>query len=122
LTPQEIVEKVSETLQYDEKKALHSNPALSHTFVDPESHTLTGLVDLGDAYISHPSNDLRRCLNPLDRQDIFSGYNSLRKADDAFMSVWVVNQLLSDFICIARDNEFRPDAVEEIDTIVRNYL
>ena len=122
LTPQEIVKKVSETLQYDEKKALHSNPALSHTFVDPESHTLTGLIDLGDAYISHPSNDLRRCLNPLDRQAIFSGYNTLRQADDAFMSVWIVNQLLSDFICIAHDNEFRPDAVKEVDEIVSNYL
>jgi hygromycin-B 7''-O-kinase len=122
LTPQDIVEKVSETIQYDEKRALHSNPALSHTFVDPESHTLTGLIDLGDAYISHPSNDLRRCLSPLDRQDIFSGYNTLRQADDSFMSVWIANQLLSDFICIAQDNGFRPDAVKEVDEIVKNYL
>jgi len=122
LSPQETVERASKLIQYDEKRALHSNPGLSHTFVDPESHTLTGLIDLGDAYISHPSNDLRRCLNPLDRQDIFCGYNSLRQAEDSFMSVWIVNQLLSDFICIARDNEFRADATREVDGIVRDYL
>ena len=122
LSPQEIVDKVSENLQYDEKKALHSNPALSHTFVDPESHTLNGLIDLGDAYISHPSNDLRRFLSPLDRRELFNGYNSLKKADDAFMSVWIANQLLSDFICIAHNNEFRDDALTEINDIVKHYL
>jgi len=122
LSPHEIVARASARMSYSEKKALHSNPALSHTLVDPHTHALTGLIDLGDAYISHPSNDLRRCLSPQDRQDIFSGYNALKKADDAFMSVWIVNQLLSDFICIAHSNEFRADAVDEVAQIARDYL
>jgi len=122
LTPQQIVEKVSGIIQYDEKRALHSNPALSHTFVDPASQMLTGLIDLGDAYISHPSNDLRRFPSPRDRHELFDGYNSLKKADDPFMSVWVANQLLSDFACIAHDNEFKPEALTEVREIVEHYL
>jgi hypothetical protein len=122
LSPQAIVDKVSENLHYDEKKALHSNPALSHTFVDPASHTLNGLIDLGDAYISHPSNDLRRILSPLDRKELFNGYNSLKKADDPFMSVWIANQLISDFICIAHNNEFKSEALTEVNEIVEQYL
>lgn len=122
LSPQEIVEKASAIVQYDERRTLHSNPALSHTFVDPESHTLTGLIDFGDAYISHPSNDLRRFPSPDDRKDLFAGYNALKKADAAFMSVWVANQLLSDFICIARDNEFSAAALEEVRELAETYL
>ncbi len=122
LSPQETVEKVSDIIQYDEKTALHSNPALTHTFVDPDSHALTGLIDLGDAYISHPSNDLGRCPNPLDRKGIFDGYNSLKKADDPFMSIWIANQLLSDFVCIVRNSEFGAEALKQIDEIADNYL
>jgi len=122
LSPQEVVAKVAAGMRYNEQKALHSNPALSHTFVDPESQALNGLIDLGDAYISHPANDLRRFLNPSDRQELFNGYNSLKKADDAFMSVWIATQLVSDFVCIAHDNEFKTEALQEVDEIVRAYL
>jgi hygromycin-B 7''-O-kinase len=54
--------------------ALHSNPGPSHTFVDPASRKLTGLIDFGDAYFSHPVNDLRRYHNPADRNAVIEGY------------------------------------------------
>src|SRR5262249_31855518 len=34
--------------------ALHSNPGPVHTFVQPETLDFVGLIDFGDAYISHP--------------------------------------------------------------------
>lgn len=39
--------------------ALHSNPGPVHTFVEPESLAFVGLIDFGDAYISHPALDWR---------------------------------------------------------------
>jgi aminoglycoside phosphotransferase len=121
LSPTKITQLVSEGIQYNKKRALHSNPALTHTFVNPDNLTLTGLIDLGDAYISHPSNDLKRYINPIDRQHVFSGYNSKKKVDDAFLSVWLINQLHSDFICLSQ-NSFKTEALEEIDEIVVRYL
>src|SRR5205823_6410630 len=37
--------------------ALHSNPGPVHTFVRPETLDFVGLIDFGDAYISHPALD-----------------------------------------------------------------
>ena len=50
-----------------ERVALHSNPAAEHVFVDPQTGAFAGLIDFGDAYISHPAFDLRPWRNPLDR-------------------------------------------------------
>ncbi len=47
--------------------ALHSNPGPEHVFVDPQTRQLTGLIDFGDAYFSHPALDLRRWPRPIDR-------------------------------------------------------
>ena len=54
--------------------ALHSNPGPEHTFVDPVTGHLTGIIDFGDAYFSHPVNDLRRYRSPEDRAAVLSGY------------------------------------------------
>jgi hygromycin-B 7''-O-kinase len=34
--------------------ALHYNPGPEHVFVDPSAGQLTGIIDFGDAYRSHP--------------------------------------------------------------------
>jgi hygromycin-B 7''-O-kinase len=122
MAPADIVEKAFAQMEYKEKKALHSNPALSHTFVDPVSHELTGLIDLGDAYISHPSIDLKRFPCPADRQDLLKGYVSQGGVDDSFMSIWIVNQLIADFSCVVNRNEYEKAALDNIGEIVNKYL
>ena len=42
--------------------ALHSNPGPVHTFVRPDTLEFVGLIDFGDAYISHPALDWRVAL------------------------------------------------------------
>ena len=56
LEPQEIATRAMRALpDADEWVALHSNPAPEHAFVDPGARRLTGLIDFGDSYFSHPS-------------------------------------------------------------------
>ena len=74
LAPDEIGRRLMQTMP-DVKNivALHSNPGPEHTFVDPVSGRLTSLIDFGDAYFSHPVNDLRRYRSPADRQAVLDG-------------------------------------------------
>jgi len=57
---------------------IHANPSSTHTFVK-SNNRFSGLIDFGDAYISHPICDMRRWgLN--ERQPLFDGYMSSGKA------------------------------------------
>ena len=56
-----------------ERVPLHSNPYLEHVFVYPESGAYAGLIDFGDAYISHPAFDMRRWNRPADREALLAG-------------------------------------------------
>jgi hygromycin-B 7''-O-kinase len=80
--------------------ALHSNPGPEHTFVDPLTHTYTGTIDFGDAYISHPALDLRRWKDPVDREALLTGYMAVGPVDATFMSVWRVTQIWADMVAI----------------------
>ncbi len=62
---------------------LHSNPGPEHAFVDPESLRFTGLIDFGDAYISHPAFDLRWPRSG-DRTALLEGYRDGGSLDDGF--------------------------------------
>ena len=53
--------------------ALHSNPGPVHTFVQPETRAFVGLIDFGDAYISHPALDWRWPTHA-DRVALLHGY------------------------------------------------
>ena len=65
LSPESVGRRVMATLpDVKDMVALHSNPGPEHTFVDPANGNLTGIIDFGDAYISHPVNDLRRYRAP----------------------------------------------------------
>lgn len=67
---------------------LHSNPGPEHVFVDERSHRLSGLIDFGDAYISHPAFDLRRWTAEEDRRSLLEGYGADEPLDDAFYRCW----------------------------------
>ena len=90
--------------------ALHSNPGPEHTFADPATHTYTGTIDFGDAYISHPALDLRRWKDPADREALLTGYLAAGPVDETFMRVWRVTQVWADMAAIASAPEHRAAA------------
>ncbi|UQZ80928.1 Phosphotransferase enzyme family protein [Paenibacillus konkukensis] len=71
-----------------ETVALHANPGPSHTFVYPESKAFSGLIDFGDAYISHPAFDLVSWGSSEDQRHIFEGYTLEVPASGEFRAVW----------------------------------
>lgn len=98
----EISEQVlASLLENDERAALHSNPYSEHTFADPQTHTYTGLIDFGDAYISHPAFDLRRWNRPAEREALLRGYIAEAPVSAAFMATWKAVMILGDVIVMA---------------------
>ena len=98
--------------------ALHSNPGPEHTFVDPVSGTLTGIIDFGDAYFSHPVHDLRRFRAPEDRESVLLGYFEDSPASEEFMGVWRVACAMADIAAIALSPAYRDAAAAELDQIL----
>ncbi|HMA35526.1 MAG TPA: aminoglycoside phosphotransferase family protein [Chloroflexia bacterium] len=94
--------------------ALHSNPGPEHTFVDPATGAYQGLIDFGDAYISHPAFDLRRWRAPADRAALFAGYTAAAPVDDDFLATWRVVQVLTDLVVLAHYPDRAAEAVAEI--------
>lgn len=70
------------------RSALHANPGPEHVFVDPLSLGFQGIIDFGDAYISHPAFDMRRWSSPDDRAALIHGYGSEAKFDNSFFATW----------------------------------
>src|SRR5919106_1715801 len=99
--------------------ALHSNPGLEHTFVDPASGKLTGLIDFGDSYFSHPVNDLRRYRSPADRQAVLESYLESGPVGEEFMAIWRVACGIADLVAIVYSPENQTAAIEELDRLLR---
>jgi aminoglycoside phosphotransferase (APT) family kinase protein len=79
---------------------LHSNPGPEHVFVDPDTLRLSGVIDFGDAYLSHPALDFRRWAHPRDRAALMHGYTRTRQLSDSFHSNWraiSITMLMLDF-------------------------
>ena len=88
--------------------ALHANPGPVHTFVDPSTGAFAGLIDFGDAYVSHPALDLRRWDRHEDRVTLLDGYRRGRGVDDAFERVWRVACALAELTALAGLPEVAP--------------
>jgi aminoglycoside phosphotransferase (APT) family kinase protein len=102
LSPEQVTERALAALPPSEERvALHSNPGPEHTFVVPETGTYSGLIDFGDAFISHPALDLRRRAGPRDRDAIMRGYTAEAPVSESFLATWQVVHVLSDLIDIA---------------------
>lgn len=115
LTPEQVGAKAIASLPRTlERAALHSNPYLEHVFVDPETGTYAGLIDFGDAYISHPAFDLRRWNRPADREALLQGYTSEQPASDAFLATWRAVTILGDVVTIAYYPERMADAEQDL--------
>ena len=119
LAPEVIGRRVMRTLPTKRHiVALHSNPGPEHTFVDPMTGELTGIIDFGDAYFSHPVIDLRRYRAPADRAAILAGYLDGGAVDDDFMATWRVACAQSDITAIAFSPELQAAAAAELDQIL----
>lgn len=119
LPPDLIGRRVMATLpDVKDMVALHSNPGPEHTFVDPANGKLTGIIDFGDAYISHPVNDLRRYRAPEDRRAVVATYLECGPVSDNFMAVWWVGCAITDIVAIAFSPEHQPAATAELNQIL----
>jgi hygromycin-B 7''-O-kinase len=97
---------------------LHSNPGPEHVFVFPETGQLSGIIDFGDAYFSHPVHDLRRFRSPQDRNAVFAGYINDSPVSKNFVQTWRVAQILTDMIAIIRNPDCSDAAKEELDQVI----
>ena len=120
LAPEVIGRRIMATLP-DVKNilALHSNPGHEHTFVDPVTGKLTGIIDFGDAHFSHPVNDLRRFRAPEDRAAVLAGYLENGPVSDDFLDIWRVGCVVTDLAAIAFSEEHLDSATAELDQILK---
>jgi aminoglycoside phosphotransferase (APT) family kinase protein len=115
LTPEQIGAKAIASLpRSSERAALHSNPYLEHVFVHAQSGVYSGLIDFGDAYISHPALDLRRWNRPAEREALLRGYMSESPVSDAFLATWRAVMILGDAIVIAYYPERAAEAEQDL--------
>jgi hygromycin-B 7''-O-kinase len=120
LTPEQVAERALAALPpSDVRVALHSNPGPEHTFVSPENGAYSGLIDFGDAFISHPALDLRRRAGPRDRDAIMRGYTVEGPVSEHFLTTWRVVQVLSDLIDIAYYPDRADGAEQDLRELVR---
>jgi hygromycin-B 7''-O-kinase len=100
--------------------ALHSNPGPIHTFVQPDSLAFVGLIDFGDAYISHPALDWRWPTHE-DHLAMLQGYADDAPVTDAFMAAWHSGLVLSDLAALATRPDRRPQALERLRDLVKTF-
>ncbi len=102
----------------DERVALHSNPYAEHTFVDPGTHMYQGLIDFGDAYMSHPAFDLRRWNRPAEREALLGGYTAEAPVSAAFMATWKAVMILTDVIVMAHYPDRATQAADDLQQLL----
>ena len=100
--------------------ALHSNPGPVHTFVQPDTLDFVGLIDFGDAYISHPALDWRWPTHA-DRVALLHGYCDEIPVTDEFMVAWRAALVLSDMAALATRPETRPQALERLGDLLMTF-
>lgn len=119
LTPEQVAQRAMDSLpESAERVRLHSNPGPTHTFVHADSGKFSGLIDFGDAYISHPALDLYRWNLSVDREAVLAGYTSEDPVSDSFLGTWKVVMILSDMMSIA----YRMESMEESEKDLKNLI
>jgi len=101
--------------------ALHSNPGPVHTFVQPDTLEFVGLIDFGDAYISHPALDWRWPTHA-DRVALLHGYCDETPVTDEFMAAWHATLGLSDMSALATRPETRSQALERLHDLLMTFM
>ena len=101
--------------------ALHTNPGPTHTFVDPSSGRLTGLIDFGDAYIGHPAFDLWQWGDPDDRAAVLQGYVDAGEPPAWFWPVWQAVEAVADLIALVRERPYQERAAAHLRELVARW-
>jgi Ser/Thr protein kinase RdoA (MazF antagonist) len=115
LTAEQVGAKAVASLpRSNERAALHSNPYLEHIFVDPDLGAYSGLIDFGDAYISHPAFDMRRWNRAADREALLSGYTAEQPVSDSFLAIWRAVMILGDVVAITYYPERATEAEQDL--------
>jgi hygromycin-B 7''-O-kinase len=121
VSPADLVSRVLAMLPASvELVALHSNPGPVHTFVQPDTLDFVGLIDFGDAYISHPALDWRWPTHT-DRVALLHGYCDETPVTDEFMAAWRAALVLSDMSALATRPETRPQALERLRELLMTF-
>ena len=81
--------------------ALHSNPGPPHCFVDPDTGRFNGLIDFGDAYISHPVLDLWRWRWRSEMSAALAGYIADAPVSAGFMQAWKAVSVVAAVMLVA---------------------
>jgi aminoglycoside phosphotransferase (APT) family kinase protein len=103
--PEQVTEQALEMLPAQFTPAiLHSNPGPTHVFCD-DAGALTGVIDFGDSFLSHPALDLRAWPDPADRIALRAGYLDRAAPEAEFESVWTAAMIWADMAALAS----RPD-------------
>ena len=114
-----IGERVLASLPANEERvALHSNPYAEHTFVDPETRRFVGLIDFGDAYLSHPAFDVRRWNRPAEREALLRGYTAEAPVSDAFMATWKATMILADVLVMSNYPDRAAQAADDLELLL----
>jgi aminoglycoside phosphotransferase (APT) family kinase protein len=100
--------------------ALHSNPGPVHTFVDPDTLEFVGIIDFGDAFISHPAFDWRWPTHE-DSLAILRGYCDEEPVTDEFMMVWRAANILNDMLALATRPDRRSQAQESLRSLLATF-
>jgi aminoglycoside phosphotransferase (APT) family kinase protein len=95
---------------------LHSNPGPMHVFCADDG-SLTGLIDFGDSYVSHPAMDLRTWPDPADRLVLRDGYLDGAASSVEFDAAWTAAMIYTDMAVLASRPELA--AAAEADLAVR---
>jgi len=120
-SPEQVAAVATDLLAADPPlRALHSNPGPPHAFVDPATDKLTGLIDFGDAFISHPAFDLRTWPRYQERLDLLAGYRSELEVDDAFLAAWRALMIVAEMTSLALSP--RPERRAESEQALRSLL
>lgn len=119
LDPERILETaVAATPTDTAPVALHSNPGPEHVFVDPATGGLSGLIDFGDAYRSHPAFDPRTWVSRGDSEALLSGYLDAGPVPDGFLTAWRLGLLIQEAGFAVRGWRPAPEAASRITELV----
>jgi hygromycin-B 7''-O-kinase len=122
ITPADLASRVLAALPAAvDLVALHSNPGPVHTFVQPATREFVGLIDFGDAYISHPALDWRWPTHA-DRVALLHGYGADIPATDAFLATWHATLVLSDMVMLATRPPTRPQTLERLRDLLMTWV
>jgi len=103
------------------KTLLHGDLKDEHVLYCDRRQEVTGLIDFGDAYISHPAFDIRWPRRD-DRLAILDGYRAEAPVNDGFLVAWRAVQVLSDMAALTSPRfgaERRAQARENLTAMLR---